>query len=365
VGRSYNYYPVGHAKPEEGVVDLALGLGKTIVDGGLVWSYSPAYPTTSPPVGSAGELLKLTQTEFWAVNMGKPPEHDPIKETEYMTCGSLSDAEYDNTLNMLASTYQHDNDRIVPGTNSPGPRILNFSPLLVHQEIPLNDTLLALLQCCEDAVGKAVEIEFAVSFDPRREAPPFFGFLQVRPMMISDATIDITVEELEADTVITATDRVMGNGVIEGIQDIVYVLPGRFEAKSTPQIALELESMNRTLVAEGRPYLLIGFWRWGSSDPWLGIPVNWSQVSGAKVLVEATLPNMNVELSQGSHFFHNLSSFQIHYFPVHHAGKYKINWEWLDLQDEITKLKFVKHVRMDKPITVKADGRSRRGVIHS
>jgi len=363
VARSYNFYPIGRAKPEEGVVNLALGLGKTIVDGGLVWSYSPAYPQLTPPVASPSDMLKLTQTEFWAVNMGQPPEHDPIHETEYMAKGNLQDADFDGTLRFVASTYRPEDDRMVIGAGPDGPRAITFAPILVDQEAPINQLIKELLTICEKAVGSAVEIEFAVTLDSRHAVPARFGFLQVRPMVVSDSKIEIEPQEMSGDAVLAASERTMGNGLIDTISDIVFVRPDKFEAKHTRKIATELELINRSIVAEGCRYLLIGFGRWGSSDPWLGIPVEWNQISGAKVIIEATLPGMDVEQSQGSHFFHNLTSFQVCYMSVHHAGQYKIDWKWLEKQKEVAGTDLVSHIRLVRPLTIKVDGRSGRGVI--
>ncbi|MFH1755120.1 MAG: PEP/pyruvate-binding domain-containing protein [Candidatus Latescibacterota bacterium] len=363
VARSHNFYPMGSATQEEGIVNLALGLGKTIVDGGIVWSYSPAHPRATPPFSSPGDLLRQTQTEFWAINMGKPPEYDPIRETEYMVQCPLSCAELDGTLSFVASTYRPQDDRLVMGTGPDGPRALTFSPLLVGNEIPINDLLKELLRLCEEAVACPVEIEFALTLGPKQALPAQFGFLQVRPMVVSNAQIDITNAEMEDPRVIAASQTSLGNGIIEDITNVVYVRPEVFEAKHTPRIARELQDINRRLIAAGRPYILIGFGRWGSSDPWLGIPVEWADVSGAKVLVEATLPDMNVELSQGAHFFHNLTSFQISYLSIPHTGKYAIDWEWLSEQEVIEESAFIKHIRTKDPITIKVDGRCGRGVI--
>ncbi|HEX9834673.1 MAG TPA: hypothetical protein VGA66_16605, partial [Mycobacterium sp.] len=346
------------ARPEDGVVSLALGLGKTIVDGDVCWTYSPAQPRAVPPFGSIREWLTGTQTEFWAVNMGKPPVFDPIRETEYLIKSNLADAEFDDALRYLASTYDSRSDRIVIGTGVPGPRILTFAPLLVLNDIPVNDLIRQLLTIGEQALGAAVEIEFAMTFHPTR-----FGFLQVRPMAVSHDVVEVRDEDLQGDDVLLASETVLGNGVIENIGDIVYVKPETFEARHTPQVAQELERINRDLIKLRRPYLLIGLGRWGSSDPWLGIPVNWGQISGAKVLVEATLPNMDKEISQGSHFFHNLASFQVSYFAVRHSGKYQIDWPWLAAQPPVAETQFVRQVKLSQPLRVKVDGRSGRGVV--
>nr|MBN2276193.1 hypothetical protein [candidate division Zixibacteria bacterium] len=363
VARSYNFYPIGRARPDQGVVDLALGLGKTIVDGGLVWCYSPSFPKVTPPVGSVGELMKTTQTEFWAVNMGKPPEHDPIKETEYMVKRTLAEAEYDGVLKYIASTYRPQDDRLVSGIGHDGPRVLTFAPVLSGYAMPFNQLVTSLLKMCEESVGSEVEIEFAVTLDRNHGLPARFGFLQVRPMVVSHSKVEVASVEMSVEKVLAASENVMGNGVVENIVDIVYIRPETFKAQYTREIASELEAINRKMADTGRKYLLIGFGRWGSSDPWLGIPVEWSQISGAGAIVEATMPDMNVDLSQGSHFFHNISSFQICYFMVPHTGKFRIDWDWLGKQKEESRKEFVSHVKTAAPLTIKVDGRTGRGAI--
>ncbi|HUI82653.1 MAG TPA: PEP/pyruvate-binding domain-containing protein [Candidatus Binatia bacterium] len=365
VARSYDFYPTPPARPEDGVVSLALGLGKTIVDGGLSWTYSPAYPHKPPPFASVDEMIAGTQSEFWTVNMGKSPAYDPVSEVEYLTCASLGDAEADETLRFVASTYDPARDRVVPGTGASGARILNFAPLLQLEQFPLNRVVRRLLAAAEDALKAKVEIEFAATIEqPRNAAPQFrLGFLQVRPMVVSSEVVEVSVEDLSSRDAIVASDRVMGNGILHGIHDVVFVRPEMFSPMRTPQIAQELEVFNRRLTVEHRPYLLIGFGRWGSSHPSLGIPVDWSQISGARTIVEATLPAMNVELSQGSHFFHNLASFRAAYFMVRHDGPFPIRWDWLNRQPVVGETGLVRHVRVHPPLVVRVDGRSGRGVV--
>jgi hypothetical protein len=208
-----------------------------------------------------------------------------------------------------------------------------------------------------------VEIEFAVTLDNNRGLPARFGFLQVRPMVVSHTPVEISAEEMKSDEVLAASDKVMGNGIVNDIADIVYVRPDVFEARHTQIIAEEIGRLNRQMLNEGRRYLLIGFGRWGSSDSWLGIPVDWGQVSGAGVIVEATLPDMDVDLSQGSHFFHNISSFQICYFMIKHSSQFQINWPWLENQEEISGTVYVSHRRLSRPLTIRVDGRQGLGVI--
>jgi hypothetical protein len=270
VARSFSFYPSGPAQPSEGVVDLALGLGKTIVDGGACWSFSPAHPKRPPPVASARELVELGQKQFWAVNVGPPPPYDPMAETEFLVRAGLEAAEGDGTLRWSASTYDADSDRLVPGTARSGPRVLDFGPLLAWNELPLVALVRRLLAVCAEELGAPVEIEFALSLPPGGTAR--FGFLQVRPLLVSDDEVEIAPEELDADATIVASTSALGNGR-QLVRDVVYVDPASFEARLTPRIAEELEHVNRALGQAGRPYLLIGFGRWGSSDAWLGIPV--------------------------------------------------------------------------------------------
>lgn len=363
VARSYNFYPIGYARPQDGVVDLAVGLGRTIVDEGMAWSYSPACPQANPPYNTVGDLLEQTQTQYWAINMGAPPAYDPIKETEYMQKYNLSDAEEDGSLNFVASTYRAQDDRIVMGIREKGPRVVDFGPILKAEEIPLNDLVKMLLEACEDTLGCMVEIEFAVTLGKTRGETASFEFLQVRPMVVSDLLVEVPLDELYGDRALVASESVLGNGVIIDIKDVVYVRPDAFRRAHSQMIAEQLEKVNLNLVDAGLRYLLIGFGRWGTTDPQGGIPVNFGQISGSKVIVEATLPGMNFILSQGSHFFHNLTSFKIGYFSVPYDGKFKIDWDWLGRQTVVTETNLIRHARLARPLTVKIDGRSGRGVI--
>jgi len=363
VARSHNFYPLGHAKPGDGVIDLALGLGKSIVDEGIGWSFSPAYPQANPPYMSITELLEQSQTTFWAVNMGQPGEYNPIEENEYMLKLNLEDAEHDGTLRFIASTYRSQDDKIVFGIAEKGPRLIDFAPILKFDLFPLNTMLRSLLKTCEAALKRMVEIEFALTLDETRGSPARFGFLQVRPMVVSEAKVDVSLTELEGKDVLAASESVLGNGILDDIQDIVYVKPDKFNVHQTEEIAAQLEELNRKLMASQSPYLLIGFGRWGSSDPQGGIPVNFGQICGAKAIIESTLPEMNSMISQGSHFFHNITSFRVLYFSVPHWDKHKIDWDWLGRQTAVTETEYVRHLRLRSPLVIKVDGTKSRGAI--
>lgn len=359
VARSYNYYPIKPANPEDGVVNLALGLGKTIVDGGISWTYSPAFPKIEPPFGSVKNLLKSTQTEYWTVNFGDPPEFDPVNETEYLLLENIVTAERDGSLRYLASTYNPQSGRLTAGIGFKGPRALTFSPLLVYKELPLNELILKLLSICERTLNTPVEIEFAMTINPNQ-----FGFLQVRTMAVPVDEVYVMEEDLTGENVFLASETVFGNGTIDTIKDIVYIKPESFELRHARVVVSELERFNDKLLKNNRPYLLIVFGRLGTTDPWLGIPVKWGQISGAKVIIEATKDNIKVELSQGSHFFHNIINLNIKYFSVPYSSPYQVSWEWLNQQEIVEEDRFVRHVKLKNPLKVRVDGRTSKGVIY-
>lgn len=361
VARSYNYYSFGKSKPEDGVVNLALGLGKTIVDGGISWTYTPAFSNISPPYGSLKALMDNTQRDFWAVNMEKPYMYDPVNESEYLIKSDINDAEEDGTLNYVCSTYDVSSERVKPGTGHSGPRILNFNPILDLNLISLNNLLKKLMKVSEDAIGAPVEIEFAMTLKKDGKLSPRFGFLQVRPMVVTND--EVMIEEKEFADALFSSNYVLGNGTVDYIEDVVYVKPETFDVSNTEIIAGEIETLNRKLKDENKKYLLVGFGRWGSTDKWLGIPVEWGQISNAKVIVEAMLPQFDVELSQGSHFFHNINSFQVLYFSVKSDKVDSIDWKRLSESETVSELNFTKHVHLNKPLMIKVDGRIAKGVI--
>jgi hypothetical protein len=360
VARSYSFYAHAPARPEDGVVALALGLGKTIVDGGLCWSFSPAHPLLGPPVASAREMLETTQARFWAVSVGPPPAYDPMAETEFLLDCPLADAESDGTLRLAASTYDPASDRLVAGLSRAGPRVLDFAPLLVHGEPPLVPALRELLAACEASLDAPVEIEFALSL-PQGQ-PGRLGLLQVRPLVVGREAAALSEADLATPGVIAASASALGNGRLL-LHDVVYVEPETFDAAANTATAEEIADLNRRLIAEARPYLLIGFGRWGSSDPWLGIPVRWDQIAGARAIVETGRAGFRPEPSQGAHFFHNLSSFGVLYLGVPSDGPWAVDWAWLGMQETVARTRHVRHVRSSRPLTLVADGRSGRGVV--
>jgi hypothetical protein len=363
VARTFNYYPIGKATPHDGTASLALGLGRQIVDGGACWSYVPAYPLAPPPYADVDERLNATQREFWAVRMGKAPIPDPVRETEFLVQCSLEDADYDGSLDHLVSTFVPDSGVLRPGRRPRGPWCVDFSPMLNLGTLPINAVIQRLMALAERAAGGAVEIEFAVDVPAKSDQVARFGFLQMRPMAVASGEEFLEPADLASDRAVIAAREARGHGERTDVVDVVYVDPERFDAAKTRQIALELGELNRQLVKEGRPYVLIGFGRWGTSDPWLGIPVEWGQIAGACTLVEAALPQMNPDVSQGSHFFHNLIGFGVYYLATGRGATDAIAWDWLAAQDEVARTEHVRHVRSAEPLTIQVDGIQGLGVI--
>ncbi len=362
VARSWNYYPMGGASPDEGIIQLALGLGRTIVDENIGWCFSPRRPLAPPPFASARDRVKVTQSNFWAVNLGNVPSYDPVNELEYLVRGDLKTAEWDGTLSHIASTYDPESDRLVPGVAAAGPRVVDFSPLLEYSEWPFAALLRDVLAAGEESVGAPVECEFAVTFSGDRLR---IGFLQIRPMVIPGGEAEVALGEMDGAETRIRSDHVLGHGTIEGVTDVVYVRPDRYDPARNRETAAELAEFDRRLREAGRPYVLIGFGRWGSSEPWLGIPVTWGDIAGARVIVEAALPGIVVDPSQGSHFFHNLTSFGVPYLFIPDGAGPAIDWEWLDGCQRIDESEHVRHARTDRPLDVRVDGRAGRAVVRA
>ena len=364
VARSYNYYPVGQAKPEDGVVNVALGLGKTVVDGGVSLRFTPAFAGILPQFTSIKEMFNYSQRDFYAIAMRHAASIAFLEEDQYLIKLGLEKAEADGVLQFLASTYSRENDAVYDGISFSGPRIINFAHILKNDIFPLAKILIDLLKLSSAAMNCAVEMEFAATLDAQNVFPAQFSILQVRPLVVQDELVKVELDDRQKEAAFCFSDQVLGNGVSQTIRDIVFVKPDAFDAAKNPQIAVEVDKLNSRLREAGTPYLLIGPGRWGSTDPWLGIPVKWGQISGVKVVVEASLPNMNVDPSQGSHFFQNMTSLRIGYFTVPMDRTHGfIDWPWLETLPATAETAFLKHVCLPQPITVMIDGRKSQGVI--
>ena len=363
VARSYNHYPVPGNKREDGVVSLALGLGKTISDGDHVWSYCPHRPLAPPPFKSTGDLLKFTQNGFWAINVGDPPPPDPLRETACLLRLGLREAEADGTLTFLASTYDPASDQLRSGIAGQGARALTFAPLLESRSIPFTPLVENLLELACNVLNGEAEIEVAANLDEKNALPMEVGILQVRPMLTPGERSPIDAADLEAEDVVVASDNCLGHGSRRDLIDVVYLRPQNFDRGATRMMASELDAVNRGLVEEGRHAIFIGLGRWGTTDERFGVPVDWGQISAARVIVEATLPDTPTSLSHGTHFFHRLLSNRVLYMSVEHDGRGRIDWDWLDEQDAIWESRNVRHVRIAAPLEVRIDCATRSGLI--
>jgi hypothetical protein len=273
-------------------------------------------------------------------------------------------AETDGALEAMGSTYSPENDAIYDGLSRPGPRIVTFAPILKHGRFPLAEVVGTLMDTGEKGMGVPVEIEFAVSLACGPDNRCEFGFLQLRPLSLTREFDALELEEVDEARVLCRSERVLGNGRLEEIRDLVVVDFNRFERSQSREAAAEVARLNAVLLNEGRPYALVGVGRWGSRDPWLGIPVTWDQVAGAQVIVEAGLRDLNVTPSQGTHFFQNLTSFNVGYFTVNpETGDGFIDWDWFDAQPALSQAAHVRHLRLEEPILVLMDGRRNAGLI--
>ncbi len=361
VARSYNYYSFGNNKPEDGVINLALGLGKTIVENEPTWFFAPTAPHVSPPFNGISDMLSSTQIRFWAVNMSGKVEYNPLKETEFLVNEDIYFAEKKGVLKYLVSTYDENSGSVITGSGKSGPRILTFAPLLRLGEIRLPQLLMHLLKISEDIMKNPVEIEFAMNLEENCRAR--FGFLQVRPMNVSHEKVKVTNEDLFSANNLCSSDLILGNGSNNKITEVIYLKSEAFNPASARQISSEIEFLNLQFIRENKNYLLIGSGRWGTTDEWAGIPVAFGQISKAAVIVEVLPKGMNSELSQGSHFFHNLMAFNVLYFSVPSSGKFLVDWDWLKKIKPAYETEHIALVKLPRPLTIKVDGESGRGII--
>ncbi|HLP61800.1 MAG TPA: PEP/pyruvate-binding domain-containing protein [Candidatus Deferrimicrobium sp.] len=364
VAQSYNYYPFSHMDPEDGVVEMALGLGVTITDGGRTYRFSPRYPEMPPPFSSAADFLKKSQSHFYALDLSNKEIKISRDEKFSLVKLPLAEAEADGTHYFVASTFSGADNVIRDTIAIEGPRVITFAGLLKYKIVPLPEILNEILKIGRESFGCHVEIEFALNlYNDKKEKPEFY-LLQIRPIVTSRESAEISMEDIEPADALCMTVHSMGNGVFKDLYDLVYVDPETFDLGKTRLIAQEVGELNKSFIAENKNYILIGFGRWGTSDPWLGIPVEWYQICKARLVVEANLGNFKVDPSLGSHFFHNLTSLGLGYFHIANTNSTEfILWDWLKAQPVYRETKYVKHLRFSKPLQVKIDARGSRGAI--
>ena len=365
VAKSYNFYPVPPQKSTDGIALVALGLGKTVVEGGNTIRFCPRYPKHLMQFFSTKETLKNAQQDFYALDLnGKLDHHPDSVEDPLVKSYDLLDSEKDGTLFSVGSTYSPENETVYDGISRNGIRVVTFAPILKHKIFPLPEILDLLLDMGSWGMGTPVEIEFAVNLDVPHGEPKEFAMLQMRPMVLSREVEELMIGDVKETDMICQSSQVLGNGAINGIHDIIVVDINKFDRGKSSDVAQEVSRLNTKLVKEKKPYLLFGVGRWGSLDPWLGIPVTWDQIAGASVIVESGFKDFAVTPSQGSHFFQNLTSFRVGYFTVNsldHIGF--IDWDWLNDQQPEEELVYTKHIKFNEPISVKINGHENRGVI--
>ena len=364
VAQSYNFYPYYPMKPEDGTVSLALGFGKTIVEGERTFRFSPAYPKLNPLVSSPQEQLSKAQNLFYSVNLEKSANLTLQADEGYVyEKMPVSQAYKDGALEYIGSTYSAENDCIYDNVNHTGLKLVTFAPILKYDRLPLTQIIQELMLMGKKAFGSDVEIEFAVNIPKDKNKPAEFNFLQIRPIVIGREAHQVNLEET-TDTW-CFSKQTIGNGYYDDIKDIIYVDPEKFDLKESMQIAREIGTLNKMLAQEGRRCILIGFGRIGTADRWLGIPLTWDQMSQSLIIVEVERRELRPEPSLGSHFFHNLTATGMGYFHVPFAGEHgTIDWQWLLSQPALQQTKYVKLIRREEAFKVKIDGRNFQGIIY-
>jgi CheY-like chemotaxis protein len=364
VAQSINYYPIGSEKAEDGIANIAFGLGKLIVEGGLSLRFSPRHYKKILQLSSIDTALRDTQKEFRALDLKidsfVPSTDDGINILKL----GINDINNEGAMKYVASTFDYNNNILRDGINYPGKRIITFANVLQHKLFPLADILNTLLDLGQYEMNNPIEIEFAANLETPSGAPKIFNFLQIRPIVHTDETSIISLADIKPEETIIYSESALGNGMFKGIRDIVYVKPESFNPAKNKDIAVDIERINIEFVKQGTGYVLIGPGRWGSTDPWLGIPVRWPQISAARIIIESGLKNYRIDPSQGTHFFQNLTSFRIGYFTVNpyiREGSYDV--EFLDSLDALFEDEHLRHIRFEKPLEIMVDGKRHKGVI--
>ena len=371
VARSLNFYPIGNEKAEDGIANIALGLGKYIVDGGQTLRFSPRHPHNILQMSTMDFALRETQTRYYALDLKNLAEQFSVDDSFNLLRLNLKDADADGSLKFIVSTYDPYDQIIRDGYYPGGRKILSFVNVLQHDVFPLADTLDQILHVGQEEMGRPIEIEFAVNIDPMKteqsrggSPTATFYLLQIRPIVDNKEVMeeDLTLVE-QKDTILSSTS-VLGHGIVTDMQDIIYVKTGAFNSANNQLIAYDIEKMNRGFTAEEKNYVLVGPGRWGSSDSWLGIPVKWPHISNARVIVECGLENYRVDPSQGTHFFQNLTSFGVGYFTINpFKGDGWFDEEYLNSLPAVEETEYLRHVHFDKPIVIKMDGKKSLGVV--
>ena len=363
VAQSHNYYPFARMSPGDGIATIAMGLGKTVVEGEKTLRFSPAHPQLLPQRSTVEDILENTQRYFYALKMEQTCHFLGTNDGTNLWHREVTEAENEMPMQLLASTYIPDEHRIRDTVHIPGQRVLTFAHILKYQEFPLAHLLKDMLELGEGGMGCPVEMEFSVNLTGEDERPPQFAFLQLRPMTARAELEQVNISADEIENAFCFSDNALGNAKKQDMADIIFVKPETFDPGKTMEIAREIARLNAVLVKADRKYLLIGPGRWGSADRWLGIPVSWADISGVGAMIETKSDKLVAEPSQGSHFFHNITTLGINYITVARASNGRIDWDWLTALPRLNDATFVAHARLEAPVTLKVDGRRSQCVI--
>lgn len=364
VARSINFYPIDPEKPEDGIANIALGLGKYIVDGGLTLRFSPRYPRKVLQLSTPEFALRETQKHFYALDLRPGTFMPSTDDSSNLQRLNIRDGESDGSLKNIISTFDYESNMLRDGMFGSGKRIVTFSNILTHNVFPLAEILATVLETGQREMSKPVEIEFAVDLNRPKGTPALFNLLQIRPIVDNREAIEAHLEDVvEKDAVIYA-HHALGNGIIRDVYDIVYIKPESFNPAANKETALRVGKLNENFLSEKRNYVLVGPGRWGSNDPWLGIPVKWPQISAARVIVESGLEHYRIDPSQGTHFFQNLTSFRVGYFTINpflKDGHYDL--DFLASQNPFYEDEVIRHIRFEQPLVIMIDGKKNLGVV--
>lgn len=354
VAGSYNFYPTSYIKHNDGFATIALGVGKYIVEGNKSFRFCPKYPKLD--ILQPEELYKVSQTSFYALKLDNCNFDLLVNDDVTLVELDIKEAEMHKTLDHIVSVWDVQNNRIVSGTSLNGPKIVNFADILKYNYFPLSDIVQHILSIGKTAMGVPVEIEFAVELNNHPESQPEFYILQIRPLAGSGKKISIDKQKLNMEELVVYTEESLGNGIIDNINDIIFVNPETFDNTKTIEIKDELNGFNRIMKDQKRNYILIGPGRWGTRDRFIGIPVNWEDISNARVIIETELSNLPLDSSQGTHFFHNVVTMNIGYFTILKSNNAFIDWKWLIKQKMVEKKSYITHIKVEKPFIVLMDG---------
>ncbi len=364
VVRSINFYPIEPEKPEDGVANICLGLGKQIVEGGRTLRFSPKYPKKILQLSDPAITLRDSQKTFFALDLNAesfiPSTDDAINLLKLR----IKEAEKDGALKYVASVYDYTDNTIKEGTHYDGKKIVTFANILKFDAYPLAEILSRVTEITQKAMNSPVEIEFAMNIPNDKNEPAIFNLLQVRPIVDNSETLTTKLEEIDEKDTLIYSKQALGNGEIKDLHDIVYVKTESFDPAKNTQVAKIISEMNNKFLNENKNYILIGPGRWGSTDHWLGIPVKWADISAAKVIIEAGLPNYRIDPSQGTHFFQNLTSFRVGYLTLNpYANDGYFDIDYLDKLWSVCENEFLRHIHFKEPLVVKIDGKKNLGLI--